>query len=71
MRSKKISQYIDKLFKEKEQYINGAEFWNRVVNTMHKLDAMEQKIIELESAVNTIWSLPIFKAYRGKDGTKP
>lgn len=66
MRGKKIQKYIDMLFKEKEEYINGAEFWSRVTNALRRLEALEDKMKSVESAVDTMWSLPMFKEYRGK-----
>lgn len=66
MRKKRIHKYIDILFEEKEKYINGAEFWNKVANALHRLEALEDKVVRLESVVNTMWSLPMFKEYRGR-----
>lgn len=66
MRLKKLEKYINNLIEEKCKELMSKEVWILVHQNEDAVINMRPRLDATESAVNTMWSLPMFTEYRGK-----
>jgi hypothetical protein len=66
MRRKKIEKHVEKIVKELVTDLHKTDVWVLLHTLENDMQFVRPKVEELESVVNTIWGLPMFKPYRGK-----
>jgi len=66
MRRKKLKEMIIHIMDKRFEDLQGNALWVLAHQNEDQVKNMRPRVDSIESAINTVWNLPMFKEYRGK-----